>query len=204
MQNFKLKFARFIILVLMIFAASPSFAAVSLFKAKHVYLGLGLFNHNTGRYATEKTGKTGSSLSSTYTTINLTGKIPLWINWNFSPTIGYTPFYKKLANDNETSRLIPIAFRIERKLSIFEAHAGPGILIYSVGGKGGTTVLSNGTSTATFGLPTETRSSKLWLLDLGAGIDAFSTKLAFDVMITGLSSSRRAINLGLSLSYGIF
>lgn len=167
-----------------------------------VYLGAGLLNQGTGKYATTDQGTT-SLLGSMYTELSLTGEIPIFAGYRFSPRLGYTPLGYKGPDTGEKSFLMPIALRLERDFILFEVHAGPGLWIYKIGGSGGTATLNNGTSTAVFGLPDSTQTTTVMMLDLGAGAEIMNIKASFDLFLTGFMSSKRTFNLGVSVSYGI-
>jgi len=169
---------------------------------KTIYLGLGMISQDVGRETSSDTGTAGL-FTANYTDVQLIGDFSFLGAWHLSPMIAYTPLGNKSADTNEKSYLLPIAVRLKSSFGLFDVFAGPGLLIYSISGSGGTATLNNGTSTAVFGLPSTSASSKLLMLDVGVDRDIFNFKLAAEAMVTGLLSTRRAFNLMVSLSYGV-
>jgi hypothetical protein len=97
---------------------------------------------------------------------------------------------------------LPLAWSMGQSTSF---KFGPGLLQYSVSGGGGTTQLNNGTGTSTFYLPGETRTSKVFVLNVGLGFDVFR-KLRFDLdaIVPGALSSKRALNVMATAQIGIW
>ena len=168
------------------------------------FLEVGVIGQNMGRLSNAPTGEP-SLLSALYTDFALSAQLAMNSTWSISPFVGYTPLRYKSADEGEKSTLMPIALRLEMSSSSAFIHMGPGILIYSVSGTGGTTTLNNGTGNAVFGLPSDSQSSKLFMLDVGGGISAGRFRLGIDAFVTGLlSSQRRAVNCMLNLGYALF
>ena len=178
------------------------YAEANLMGEKTLYLGVGVISQNVGRLTASDTGS-ASLLTSNFTEIHLIADFDFLGSWHLSPMVGYTPLGRKSADSNEKAYLLPIAVRLSNSLGLFNFFGGPGILIYKISGEGGTATLNNGTTTAVFGLPSESVSSKLLMLDLGIDRNFSNFKLAAETMLTGLLSSRRAFNLMLSISYGV-
>lgn len=87
--------------------------------------------------------------------------------------------------------------------SYFLFHYGFSNTITKIGGKGGTVQLNNGNNTATFYVPSESKTSFMASLDLGGEV-VFTDYLGarFQVSIDRfLSSDRRRISHMLTLNY---
>lgn len=178
-------------------------ASTSASARPSVLVGLGLLANEVGRRSGSSSGAT-SLLGSPYLNFSLIGEFQVEPSWYFSPVLAYTFFGSKGADTDEKTSFMTFALRAEKRLSDFELHAGPGVLIEKVSGEGGTTTLKNGTSTAVFGLPSGSQSSLMTLIDLGIGSDVNVIHYTLDVYLVGLASTRRALTLALTLSYGVF
>ncbi len=197
-----MRIVKFCTIFLLFSAFQNAEANLNIPGEKKIYLGVGVISQNVGRLTSSDTGS-ASLFTSNFTEIHLVADFDFLGSWHLSPMVGYTPLGLKSADTNEKSYLLPIAVRLSNSLGLFNVFAGPGILIYKISGSGGTATLNNGTTTAVFGLPSETVSSKLFMLDFGIDRNFSNFKLAAETMLTGLLTSRRAFNLMLSISYGV-
>jgi hypothetical protein len=115
------------------------------------------------------------------------------VRWGISPSLGLT-FGKKSEDGGQTKRLahimLPASFRMN---SIFEFRAGPGLQLYNVSGNGGSIEQRNGSSTATFYFPKYAQTSRVFFLDLGAGLlFGGQFRLNLDLVVSGLLGNRFA------------
>ncbi len=125
--------------------------------------------------------------------------------FGMAPSVALTPVAITGGNGVKKSMLlasIPFAWRVGQSASF---KLGPGLLQYSVSGDGGTTELSNGTGTSTFYLPGSTKSSKVFVLNVGMGFDLFrSFRFDLDAVVPGALSSKRSLNLMATAQLGIW
>lgn len=168
-----------------------------------LFLEAGVIVENVGRYSTSSSGST-SLIGAYFFDLGLSYAFHFSSRWSFVPTAAYT-LLGKTGPDGEKSTLLPLSLKFLYQADPLFFHVGPGLLISSISGPGGTKTLSNGTGTAVFALPSEKRSAQVVTLVVGAGIKVGeSTRLGVDAMITNLlSKNRRSYNLMLNLGYGI-
>ncbi len=77
---------------------------------------------------------------------------------------------------------------------------GPALMYYEIKGKGGTKQIANGTGTSTFAVPSQTRSSKILMLQLGFGWDFDQWRFDGDLFLSGLAGKRYANSFQLSVA----
>lgn len=171
--------------------------------AANLYFGPGIFIPYAGRLSNSSTGSP-SIFSPILPDLVLTGQFSSLWDFGISPVLGYTVFGHKSVDGGEKSTYLPFALRINKSFGLFDFRFGPGVLFYSISGAGGTSVQSNGSSTTTYALPSNSTTSRLLFFDMGTGINFDPFRVDLDGLISGTFSSRRAVSLMLTVSYGIF
>lgn len=83
----------------------------------------------------------------------------------------------------------------------FFLSGGPSFMYYELKGKGGTKTVNNGTGTTVFGVPSKTRTSKLFMLEIGAGWQLTDWRIGLDLYLSGLASERLATSFQASFTY---
>jgi hypothetical protein len=171
--------------------------------------GLGIFSHNINR--TTKTNDAKTSLLGT-NFFPITARYqtqPLWNNFRLAPYLQFsyltTLLIKNETPDGSAERNYaiigsPILCPLGPKWFL---SGGPSFMYYQLKGKGGTTVLNNGTGTSTFGVPSKTRTSKLLLLELGTGWQVDQFRINVDLYLSGLASDRLAMSFFAGISYNL-
>jgi hypothetical protein len=169
-----------------------------------LYLGTGATFYNMGKVTSSDDASTSITGQIYVPHLLLSVQFPV-LGFKLMPTFTYTPLSVK-ASDSITKKILTAGL-----IAVFETSAatdlktGLGMLVYYVGGPGGTTVLNNGTGIATFSLPSTTNSSKSVYLDLGFGFKfGRSFRLDLDALVLSALSTRRSVSTILSLSKGIF
>jgi hypothetical protein len=195
------RLGRFLALLLVMMIPVRGFAS----PGKTLYVGTGVFLQNMLTTTT-----TPESTSNALGQINLP-QLSVMADFRgssgfgFAPSIALTPVAIAGGNGVKKSMLLaslPLAWSLGQSASF---KFGPGLLQYSVTGDGGTTQLNNGTGTSTFYLPGETRTSKVFVLNVGMGFDLFRNfRFDLDAVVPGALSSKRALNLMATAQLGIW
>jgi len=189
----------------MCFLSLPAFASYDYSGADKPYsgsVGLGYLAHNAGVAATDASSGAKPFLSDTYTQFNISGRFTVAEAWSISPLLMLTYPAKKTAENMETTALTYFTVRGMRDFGMgFDGHFGLGVLYYELKGSGGTIQLQNGSGTATFGIPSQTRSSSLLAWDFGGGYHYQIYRVDLSLVYTSIfSSTRRALTPILNFS----
>lgn len=172
------------------------------------FLGLGLLSENMKQYSTESTDQNTSLENTVYTNLELSTRFAATDTWFVSPSIGYTPLGIKSPDGGETTRILNFQLRAETYfMDTLAFQIGPGLIHRSTSASGGSTQLSNGNGTSTFYFPPSGDSENYidWDVGFGLKINSLGVRLDLDILINDLlSSSRRAADGLVTLSYGIF
>jgi hypothetical protein len=172
-------------------------------SAKWLYLGVGAISQDAGRLSNTTSAST-SLFSTVYPDLALTLEFTLSDSWKLSPLVSYTPLSKSSPEGGESDTLLTFGLRLAYVMDWFDIHFGPGCLIFRQSGSGGTSTQNNGVSTSTFGLPSNSVSATTYLIDAGLGWQLGGFRIDADGLVTDTLTSRRAVNLLATVSYGIF
>lgn len=183
--------------VVLIFLWGNAFAN----DTKTLYLGAGVLSQNAGQLTNNSSG-TSSLFTALYTQATLTAGFQLFSTLRLEPNISYTPLGIGGSEGGSRSTVLSFGTNLAWKPTFFEIKLGPGLMFYQIGGSGGTSVQNNGSSTSTFALPNTTSVAKLFYVNAGIGFFVGSFRLDLDSWVINLLSSRRAINLVATLSFG--
>jgi hypothetical protein len=173
-------------------------------KKNSFYGGVGFFNHSLLRVTSSPTGE-ASFFGPFYYPFFVQSFLPIGEKWFFGPSIGYTIFGRTSPDGGQKMTYLYFTapfgqeFRKEEDRG-WDWNFGPGLWLYTISGSGGTKVLNNGTSTATFGIPGSSQTIKTWSLNGGVGYSIKESRFAFDLVSESLFSARRSFSFLLSFS----
>jgi hypothetical protein len=173
-------------------------------SSKSWYLGLGSILQNPITTTQSDTGAASLTGQVYLASLNLSTKLISNPGWTLGLSAIYTPLVKS-GNDGIKKQMLvvlaPLLFQINTKLSW---KLGPGFQFYQVGADGGSLTLANGTGTATFYRPNSYQTSKNFLVATGVEWQMSpSWKLDADLWIPGILTTRRSVNLGVHLNWGV-
>lgn len=177
------------------FATSFKSYAVSPF-----WVGLGSTTRNFSTAQKESSGSTVKFALNPTLLIGTT--LPFFFSGlYFSPGIGYAKYSTK---DSTTRNEIILQYHLSQMLlPNFLLQYGFSNTITKIGGKGGTVVLNNGSSTSTFYIPSETKTSYTASMDIGGELvftSSLGSRLQFSID-RFLSSKRRRVSHMLTFNY---
>ncbi len=131
----------------------------------------------------------------------LGARIPFFFDQNLTPAIGFAKFFTK---DNTSKSEIILQYHLAQYLfGGLDFRYGFSNYITTISGDGSAITLNNGSGTATFYAPSESKKSYTASLDLGANFlvsSDFSAGLQFSIM-RFLSSDRRRVSHILTVDY---
>lgn len=186
----------------LLFCLIPS-AAHAKADRNWIDIGFSATSYQLNRQASEDSGKTSVAGTSFYH-LYLQGNLPLGKSFGFSPNLRYgSPFTVKSPDGGSTSSLTALGLPLLYKKGAFAFGGGPMLLRYEINGKGGTIVMNNGNSQATFGLPGNKVATTTTALTLTSQVDWKSLLFGLDIVIHGMGSAeKRSTSLALALAYG--
>jgi hypothetical protein len=185
---------------LTLFSATPARGSD---RIPGIYLGAGMLYQDANRTAVDETG--GTSISGTsYFDLTLAGRFLVGPSWGLSPVLNYTPFGAAGADTGEKSRLLTGDIRLFVEFTKLDLHTGPGVMMNTLSGSGGTAVLSNGNSSSTFGLPAGSTTTRLFYWEAGVGLALGGIRFDLDALVTDTLTHRRAVYPMFTVSLGLF
>lgn len=118
------------------------------------------------------------------------------------PRVLYTLIPKEAEDQGSTSTVLlgstPAVFPVGQE---FEISFGPGYMLRTIKGKGGSIELGNGSGTTEFGLPARSVTSKNFFLEAGFHYNTDRYVLGLEALGMSLLSERRAVSFLFTLSY---
>ena len=170
-----------------------------------LYVGGGIIDHNANRASTSATTGATKTFGEVYPHAAVMGMFGLDSDWSISPYFYYGLTSKKSPEGGVKSSVYALGIRaLYQLIDEIDVHLGPSALFYHLSGKGGTVVLSNGSSTSTFGIPSTSVTSRVISWDAGFGIRYDIVRLDAGVFVSGLlSSTKRAVSPHITLSVGV-
>jgi len=163
------------------------------------WFSVGNVTHNFESAQNDTTG--GKKVFEFAPAVFLGARIPFIFDQNLAPAIGFAKFFTK---DNSTKSEIILQYHLAQYLfGGLDFRYGLSNYITTIGGDGSTLTLNNGTGTATFYSPSESKKSYTTSLDIGANFlvsSDFSAGLQFSIM-RFLSSERRRVSHILTVDY---
>lgn len=193
----------YLIIIFGFMQINPSLA----FKNKNFSVGVGYYAQNSfGLTAKDEAGKAGF-LGPSFTPLNLRYDSNFSSEWFLSPQLSYTIVPRNL--EGSTGKVSFMHFILQFGKNIkdsgsqtWDIYAGPGLIRYDIKGAGGTTVMNNGTSTATFAVPGGSSSVQKLTTNLGTSLSFGKSLFSFDIIVeNAFSSKKRTENLMLSYAY---
>jgi hypothetical protein len=170
-----------------------------------LYVGTGVFLQNMLTTTTTPESSANVLGQVNLPQVSLMADLRGFSRFGLAPSVALTPVALTGGNGVKKSIFLaslPLAWTVGQSASF---KFGPGLLQYSVRGDGGTTELNNGTGTSTFYLPGSTKSSKVFVLNVGMGFDLFRKfRFDLDAVVPGIMSSKRALNLMATAQLGIW
>ncbi len=168
--------------------------------------GLGIFALNLNRTTTSNTAEKTLIGPMFYPVIVRYQTSAFWGDLRWAPYTSFTHL-TTLAIKNETpDGTAKRNFAIVSSPLVYPMgpqwflSAGPGLMYYELKGEGGTKVVNNGTGTTVFGVPSKTRSSKVFIFEIGSGWQINEYRIGVDLYFSGLSSDRLSTSFQASLS----
>lgn len=183
------------------------------FKDNSLSLGVGYFSQNIMNKVANSPSGSSEFLGEPNYLLNLKYDLAISSTWFLGTQLGYSVLPRSAAGSTADVTLLHLAFLFGQDFgstgSEWDWYFGPGILKEDIKGKGGTKVMNNGTSTAVFALPGDTRTVQNISSNLGVSWTGGQHRLGLDFIILNLlNSDKRAQNLMLSYGYvfsgGIF
>lgn len=175
-------------------------SSLNLKAASPYWIGFGNLTHNfLSAQNDEKGGKTVFEAGPVFF---IGSSFPfIFSNLSLSPAVGYAKFFTK---DQTNRSEIILQYHLSQNLfSSFKLRYGLSNYITKIGGKGGNLELNNGNSTATFYVPSESKTTFTASLDLGTEL-IFSSQYTLRLqasVLRFLSSERRRISHMLTFNY---
>lgn len=169
---------------------------------RRIYGSVGILNQNLAKFSKAESGAK-SFWGDTFINWAAAGRFGGG-NWLALPMLTFTLPSRK-TSDSETSKgVYTLSFSIVRKISSFELHLGPGLMLYRISGPGGEIVLNNGNSIATFYAPNTSSTARLLFWAIGGGWELPGTGVRFDLdsWVTSAFGNSRAVNLFAYFSLG--
>ena len=184
--------------VLLILFASANAQAI---PTDSWYLHGSYYSQNALYKTTSEKTSQASMLGQTYFPLGVTYTTNLW-GYVFSPRLEYTLIPTKAPGGaaDKTILLLGLPFGSNFYES-WDWDFGPAITMYTVKGAGGTKVLNNGGTTATFAQPGSTVSSLLLSLTTSVGYNTTSMRFSLGTNINGAFSNKRSFDLFLMIQY---
>jgi hypothetical protein len=198
----KVPLVRFIFVAL-VFAGLPALA----FKKDAVTLGLGYYSQNALGKTTSSTDSSPGILGAASFPLYL--KYDWWVmtDWYVSPQFTYTPIARSSAGGSAKTTMMMLSLPVGANFGFtadthWDWSVGPALVQYTVKGAGGTTVLDNGTTTATFAVPGETKTMRNITLNAGSSFNfLYAHRVAVDMILEGLFSNKRSESIMISYGY---
>ena len=177
--------------------------AIHAFQNNALYGGIGYFLENNFGRETQSPSGSPSTLGTPSYPLLLKYDVQILDQLFLSPTLTYTLITRSSAGGSAKVTtwhlMLPVGDNFGN--SGFDWSSGLGILNRTIQGNGGTTVLSNGSGSATFALPGRSVSSTNLTFNVGSAYNFSSSRIGLDLMVEGLMSEKRNFNIMLSYSY---
>ena len=178
------------------FLGLPSFAN----EVPRYALGLGTLLTNMGAVSTQA-DQTAALFQEAHLQLQAAGRFVMGELF-FVPMITYTPLLSTDVDESTSKHFLSVSTGIEKYWDRISANFGPGVLIQTLDGTGGSTKLNNGTSTSTFYHPSSSTSTRTFFLQAGVGYSLNPYRMDLFEWIGGPFGNRRTFNTVFSFSYG--
>jgi hypothetical protein len=183
-----------------IFCLLLLFTSLNAYSSSPFWAGVGSTTHN---FLTAQTDEKGTSKVVEFAPTIIVGfSLPFFSNGLLlTPGFGYAQYFTK---DKTTKSEFILQYHLAQQLSSwFYIHYGFSNYMTKIGGEGGDIVLNNGSGTATFYVPSSSKTTYTASVDLGGELlitSNMSTRLQFS-LLRFLSSERRRVSHLLTANY---
>lgn len=177
------------------------------FDSTGFYGGFGYFSQNAINATSQKEDGSSSLIGEPSYPILLKFDRGISSDWFISPQLIYSILPRKSAGDTAKVTTIHLAFPFGKNFASssgtrFDWFFGPGLLRYQIDGAGGTTVMSNGTGTATFAVPGRSSTVQKVTGIAGVSMSFDRSRLSAEIIFENLfSNKKRAEDLMVSYAY---
>lgn len=193
---------KFAVLLMWVSLCAPALA----FKHNAFYGGVGYFSQNSlNRVANRPTGDSGLLGTNAYP-LNVKYDWAMSFDWYLATRFSFTPIARESAEGSAKTTMMHLYFPVGQNFggggdTHWEWSVGPGLIRYAIQGAGGTQTLSNGTGTATFGLPGKSRTFQNITLNTGFAFNLANSRYGLDAIIEGAMSDKRSVDLMFTYDY---
>lgn len=178
------------------------------FKNQAILFGAGYYSQNFLNKTSQKDDGSSGVLGEANYLLNLKYDYKITQDWYLAPQLNYSLMPRSTPGNTSKVTITHLVFQIGKNFegghlgSTWDWYVGPGYLQYDIKGAGGTTVMNNGTSTATFAIPGSSSSTKKISTNLGASYTLERSRFGFDLIIENLlSSTKRTQDFMFSYNY---
>ncbi|MFZ3229822.1 MAG: hypothetical protein WA160_06430 [Pseudobdellovibrio sp.] len=194
-------FSKITLLVFFLLSTIPAFA----FTNKTFSVGFGYYSENFLYKTSQKDdGKTGLLGEPSYP-FNFKYDSTLSSDWFISPQLSYSFLTRATPGDTAKITMTHLVFQFGKNVITtgkWDWYVGPGYMQYIIKGAGGTTVMNNGSTTATFAVPGRSSTIRKLSTNLGGSYVFESSRLGVDLIVENLmSSTKRSQSFMLSYAY---
>ena len=178
--------------------------------ASWLYVDAGLLGHNAFYRVSQQSDGSKTLLGTVY--LPQAGVTLRWCveTLCFLPRASYSLLSLRtlgLTDSNEqafSSVLLSAGYVSVEASPFFDIHAGPGLMSYTIQGKGGSSTLKNGTTEDRFANPGRTVTTQSFFLGAGFGVHVDRIRVDLDFILGAPFSSTRATwNVLMSMGLGI-
>jgi len=189
-------------LIGILFSSSSVFA----FKEGAFYAGVGYYSQSALYKTTSSEDSQPSLFGTTIYPLNLKYDWNMFGDWFLSPQLSYALFPRESAENSAKVTMAHLVLPFGKEFAdtgstAWDWYAGPGFIRYAIAGSGGTVVLNNGTSTATFALPGGTSTIQEVTFNGGVSLNHGNSRVGFDLIFEGLMASKRTESVMVSWAY---
>lgn len=185
--------------LLSLFVACPAVA----FNHGATDVGLGYFSQNVLNKTSQKeTGEPGFLGEASYP-LTIKRDIAFGGDWYFAPELSYTLLPRTTPGATAKVTTTHVLFQFGKNAGgDWDWFVGPGIIMYGYKGAGGTTVMNNGTTTATFAVPGKDATVIQVTSNVGGSVTFGTSRIGAELIIENLmSSTKRTQSLMVGYSY---
>jgi hypothetical protein len=178
------------------------------YRNNSVSLGVGYYSQNALGKTTTTPDSKASFLGAPSYPLNFKYDWSFVSDWYLSPQLSYAFMARNSGGSSAKVTMmhfvLPVGQNIGYSMSAlsWDWFVGPGFMQYTIKGAGGTEVMSNGTSTATFALPGDAVTVKTVTMNAGGSLNYDNSRFGLDLVFEGFGSSgKRTESFMLSYAY---
>jgi hypothetical protein len=176
-------------------------------EASQNTFGLGAEYYNQNAFGRITKSDSGSASSSGVVSYPVQIRYSYYISptWFVAPQLSRTLLPRESADKATKTTMTHLSFNLGSSVWGFQSwewSAGPGIISYTIKGKGGIKTLNNGTSTSDFALPSRSVTVNNYTFNLGTAVNFDHSRLALQFINEALGSSgKRSLSYSLAYCY---